>query len=97
MGSKVENLKIWQVGYQFTEKFSEKFNESVKKIFFWCASTPQNPRCIVYHNSLKMNFVYSGSELLKQLGLLPGLKMNEIGWPNHRKLNFYACFILNNP
>ena len=34
MGSQIENLKIWQVGYQCTEKFSEKFNESVKKIFF---------------------------------------------------------------
>ena len=59
MGSQVENLKIWQVGYQITEKFSEKFNESVKKIF-WCAPTPQNSLCIVYYNSLKMNVVYSG-------------------------------------
>ena len=33
MGSQIENLKIWQVGYPFTEKFSEEFNESVKKIF----------------------------------------------------------------
>ena len=53
---------------------------------------PQHSLCIFVISAWKWTLCLVDLELLGQLGLLTGLKMDEIGWSSHRKLNFVRQF-----
>ena len=97
MGSKIKSLEPWQVGCLFTEKFGKKFNESVKKKFWYAPLPPEIPFALFIIGAQKLVLCLVDLELRGQLGLLTGLKIDEIGGSSHRNQILFPSFFLSDP
>ena len=62
---------------------------------FWCAPTPSIHFTLFVITAWKWTSCIVDLELLRQLVLLIGLKMEKIAWPSHGKLNLAGQFYSN--